>query len=189
MARGVLGAREGHVSDRRPISCASWSQATSAGHVRSSGRPYPQIRLRHSDGRTYYDCKIVQGETHKEALRCLKRRISDALFARLVAEARRAAVSASTGPGRQTGNDFCSSAAGSHPERRLFGKATPGPEPTIRPLPDPEAPGNPTAERKLAKPLDYKEDSFWRAARPTAACLPKRSRSDNRLRPTAERGA
>jgi hypothetical protein len=110
-----------------------------------------QIRFRHSDGRTYYDRKIAQGQTHKEALRCLKRRISDALFARLVAEARRAAASASTGPGGQTGNDSCSSAAGSHPERRLFGKATPGPEPTIRPLPDPEAPGNATAEKKIGK--------------------------------------
>ena len=50
-----------------------------------------QIRHAHSDGRAYYDRKIAEGKTHKEALRCLKRRISDAVFARLQADARRAA--------------------------------------------------------------------------------------------------
>ena len=32
-------------------------------------------------------------------------------------------------PGRATGNDSVASVAGSHPERRLFGQATPGPTP------------------------------------------------------------
>jgi transposase len=91
-----------------------------------------QIRFRHSEGRAYYDRKIAEGKTHKEAVRSLKRRISDAIFARLIADARRAAETAGMGPGGQPGNDSDSSAAGSHPERRLFGQATPGPEPTIR---------------------------------------------------------
>ena len=39
-----------------------------------------QIRHAHSDGRAYYERKIAEGKTHKEALRCLKRRISDAVF-------------------------------------------------------------------------------------------------------------
>lgn len=34
--------------------------------------------------------KVAEGKTHKEALRSLKRRISDALYDRLVADARRA---------------------------------------------------------------------------------------------------
>lgn len=34
-----------------------------------------QIRHAHSDGRAYYDKKIAEGKTHKEALRSLKRRI------------------------------------------------------------------------------------------------------------------
>src|SRR5215471_2340012 len=63
-----------------------------------------------------------------EALRSLKRRISDAIYARLRTDARRAASSADEGPGGQSGNDPDSSAAGSHPERRLFGQATPGPD-------------------------------------------------------------
>src|SRR5450631_4895948 len=53
-----------------------------------------QIRHRHSDGRACYDRKLAEGKTHKEALRSLKRRVSDAIFARLQADARRAA----TGP-------------------------------------------------------------------------------------------
>jgi len=93
-----------------------------------------QIRHRHSDGRVYYDKKVAEGKTHKEALRCLKRRISDAIYARVQADARRAASTpADAGPGGQAGNDSDSSAAGSHPERQLFGQATPGPGTTLRP--------------------------------------------------------
>jgi len=84
-----------------------------------------QIRHQHSDGRKYYDKKIAEGKTGKEALRCLKRRISNAIYARLRADA--SAASAATGPGGQPGNDSASSAAGSHPERQLFGPATPRP--------------------------------------------------------------
>jgi transposase len=91
-----------------------------------------QIRHRHSDGRAYYDKKRAEGKTGKEALRCLKRQISDAIFARLQADARQAAARAK-GPGGQPGNDSSSSAASSHPARQLFGPATPGPATTIRP--------------------------------------------------------
>ncbi len=99
-----------------------------------------QIRYRHSDGRAYYNRKLAEGKTRKEALRSLKRRISDAIFARLQADARRAAAAASTGgPGGQPGSDSVASAAGSHPEHRLFGQATPGPEPTLRSRRDPHS--------------------------------------------------
>ena len=83
-----------------------------------------QIRYRHSPGRAYYDKKLAEGKTPKEALRALKRQISDAIFACLQADARRAAAKS---PGGQPGNGSASSAAGSHPEHRLFGQATPGP--------------------------------------------------------------
>jgi transposase len=51
-----------------------------------------QIRYHHSPGRAYYDRKLAEGKTGKEALRSLKRQISDAIFARLQADARRAAA-------------------------------------------------------------------------------------------------
>jgi len=86
-----------------------------------------QIRYRHSEGRAYYDKKLAEGKTPKEALRALKRQVSDAVFACLKADARRAAAAAIKSPGGQPGNDSVASAAGSHPEHRLFGQATPGP--------------------------------------------------------------
>ena len=92
-----------------------------------------QVRFRHSDGRAYYDRKVKEGKTNKEALRCLKRRISNAIFARMVADAKRKAEATKAGPGGQMGNGSVSSVAGLHPECQLFGQATPRPVPTIRP--------------------------------------------------------
>jgi transposase len=51
-----------------------------------------QVSHRHSDGRAYYERKRAEGKTPKEALRSLKRRVSDAVFAQLQADARRAAA-------------------------------------------------------------------------------------------------
>jgi transposase len=109
-----------------------------------------QIRHRHSDGRAYYDKKLTEGKTHKEALRSLKRRISNAIYARLQDDARQASGNAQADSGGQPGNDSDSSAAGSHPERQLFGQATPEPatatlrRATPRRLP---TPARPTAKK------------------------------------------
>jgi len=91
-----------------------------------------QVGHRHSQGRAYYEKKLAEGKTSKEALRSLKRQVSNAIFACLQADARRAAARAED-PGGQQGNDSVASAAGSHPRHRLFGQATPGPghHPTI----------------------------------------------------------
>ena len=51
-----------------------------------------QISHHHSPGRTYYQRKLSEGKTPKEALRSLKRRLSDVIFAQLQADARRAAA-------------------------------------------------------------------------------------------------
>jgi hypothetical protein len=91
-----------------------------------------QIRYKHSEGRAYYDKKIAEGKTPKEALRALKRQISDVIYKRLKADAARAAAASTQGPGGHAGNDIVASAAGSHPERQLFGEATPGPALTLR---------------------------------------------------------
>ena len=112
-----------------------------------------QIRHKHSDGRGYYERKIPEGKTHKEALRCLKRRISDALYARLRADASK------SGPGGQPGNLSVSRAAGSHPVRQLFRPATPGPAPSLRAttaLTQAIPPGLPA--NKASEPLDNNEN-------------------------------
>jgi hypothetical protein len=47
-------------------------------------------QLRHdTQGRTYYQKKIAEGKTPKEAIRALKRRISDAVYKSLVSDTRR----------------------------------------------------------------------------------------------------
>ena len=74
-----------------------------------------QLRHKHSEGRAYYEKKLAEGKTHKEALRSLKRKISDAIFARLQADARQAAAARAKGPGGHPGNDSASSAAGCTP--------------------------------------------------------------------------
>jgi len=108
-----------------------------------------QLRHKHSQGRAYYDKKVAEGKTHKEALRSLKRRISDAIFARLQADARQAST---MGPGGQPGNGSDSSAASSHPKRQLFGPATPGPGTTPRPATTASTPSPSKPPSKKTRP-------------------------------------
>ncbi len=71
-----------------------------------------QIRYTHSPGRAYFDRKIAEGKTGTETLRCLKRQHSDAVCARLAADAGRRAPADADGPGGQAGNGSASGAAG-----------------------------------------------------------------------------
>ena len=105
-----------------------------------------QIAHTHSDGHAYYQRKVKEGKTPAEARRALKRKISNAIYARLLADARRASTTTQTGPGGQPGNDSASSATGSHPERQLFGPATPRPATTLRP------PARPGRKKATARP-------------------------------------
>src|SRR5438034_1291896 len=110
-----------------------------------------QIRYQHSDGRACYDKKIAEGKTPKEALRALKRQISDAIYKHLKAGAARAAAAGAQGPGGQPGNDSVASAASSHPERQLFGQATPGPVTTLRHPADQQERASSHARKKTAR--------------------------------------
>jgi transposase len=111
-----------------------------------------QIRFRHSKGRAYYEKKLAEGKTSKEALRALKRQVSDALYQRMKADARRAAATTS-GPGGHPGNGSVASAAGLHPADRLFGQATPGPAPTLRPQPGPAKATRPGSSRRTRRSM------------------------------------
>ena len=46
-----------------------------------------QIRQCHSDGRAYFDRKVAEGKTKKEALRSLKRQVSNAIYRQLALDA------------------------------------------------------------------------------------------------------
>ena len=81
-----------------------------------------RVQIRNpSEGRDYYERKKADGKAPTEALRCVKRRLSDIVFQQMLNDAMRQQA---TSPGGQTGNDSDSSATGSHPRRRRFGQAT-----------------------------------------------------------------
>jgi transposase len=103
-----------------------------------------QIRL-DTDGRAYYRRKLAQGKTRAEAIRCLKRRISDAVYRQLLADAKAAALEAEndttnqsikqvgTGPGGHCGATHQSSAADLPPHIDTSDKPLPGPaHPTLQ---------------------------------------------------------
>jgi transposase len=48
-----------------------------------------QLRQPHSEGRAYFDRRVAEGKTNKEALRALKRKISNIVYRHLVADAAR----------------------------------------------------------------------------------------------------
>ena len=75
------------------------------------------------DGRRYYLRKIADGKTPKEARRCLKRRISDAIYHQLVADAQ----AGERGPGGQMGATTKISAADPAPTVDSSIKPQPGP--------------------------------------------------------------
>ena len=93
-----------------------------------------QMRL-NTPGRAYFMRKLAAGKTKAEAMRCLKRRISDALYRQLVADARaEQQASVETGPGGHRGASHKSSAAGSHPHTGTSDQPLPGPAPTTLPV-------------------------------------------------------
>jgi len=74
------------------------------------------------EGRDYYRRKLAEGKSVKEALRCLKRRISDQVFRALLADATRTARS----PGGHLGTTLTASVTGSHPAAGTSVKPQPG---------------------------------------------------------------
>src|SRR5690606_13731826 len=88
-----------------------------------------QIRL-DTDVRADYRRKRGEGKRPLEAIRCLKRRISDALYRQLVAGAAAVVEGKNAGPGGHCGASLLSSAAGTHPRdnrRRTLKRADPHP--------------------------------------------------------------
>ena len=81
-----------------------------------------QISKPATPGRVYYDKKLAEGKTGKEALRALKRRISDTIYRHLVG---RPAAGQEISRGHP-GTSLSLAWPASHPEHRLFSTATPG---------------------------------------------------------------
>jgi len=121
---------------------ASWTgtapvDASSGDHVRhrlSRGGNRQINRVLHimatvqlrtpTEGRAYFDRKKATGKTSMEAMRCLKRRLSDVVYRTMLSDYTASKV---TGPGGQRGNDSDSSATGSQPHTGTSDKPLPGP--------------------------------------------------------------
>jgi transposase len=103
------------------------------------------VQIRHdTEGRAYYRRKLAAGKTAMEALRCLKRRLSDVIYRQLVADARAAdqrddfgpddAGPDDAGPGGHCGATQESSAVDLPPHIDTSDQPLPGPaNPTLRP--------------------------------------------------------
>jgi hypothetical protein len=104
-----------------------------------------QIRL-DTPGRAGNRRKLAAGKTRAEARRCLKQRISDAIFRQLLIDARAdRAEHADPGPGGHRGASHQSSAAGSHPHTGTSDQRLPGPAPATLPASTPPAKAPPAA--------------------------------------------
>jgi transposase len=88
-----------------------------------------QVRMRASAGRAYYDRKIAEGKTRKEALRCLKRRLAEHLWRIMIRDEchRGRDHEETTGPGGHSGATLQSSATGPTPVASSSDKSLPGP--------------------------------------------------------------
>ncbi|WP_220794060.1 IS110 family transposase [Nocardioides pelophilus] len=92
-----------------------------------------QIRL-DTEGRAYYRRKRAAGKTHLEAMRCLKRRISDAVYRQLIADASEAAAAnviqeSEASPGGHCGATQESSAVDLPPHIDTSDQPLPDPQP------------------------------------------------------------
>ena len=122
-----------------------------------------QLRHKHSEGRAYYDKKVAEGKTRKEALRSLKRKVSDAIFARLQADARRAAAARTKGPGGQPGTALTPARPAHTPNASSSDQPLPDLTPPYGPAPQQTCPHRRSRlQRKVGQPLDpnSKEDSL-----------------------------
>jgi transposase len=121
------------------------------------------IQLRHDTaGRAYYRRKLAAGKTPMEAMRCLRRRLSDAVYRQLVADA---TGQQEASPGGHPGASLISSAAGLSPDTGTSDQPLPGPaQPTLPPpghAPQPMAPAGATPRRRARGVNVQRPTGLW----------------------------
>jgi transposase len=89
------------------------------------------VQLRNpTPGREFYRTKRAGSTPSMMAMRSLKRRLSNIVYARMLNDQQRREQNMATGPGGQRGNDSDSSATGSQPHTGTSDKPLPGPATT-----------------------------------------------------------
>jgi transposase len=104
---------------RHRLSRAGNRQINRALHIMAT----VQLRNR-TEGRAYYDRRKAAGKTSTEAMRCLKRRLSDIVYRHMLDDA---ITPTATSPGGHRGTTTDSSVTGSHPHAGSSDKSLPGP--------------------------------------------------------------
>ena len=131
------------------------------------------VQLRHDTaGRAYYRRKLAAGKTSMEAMRCLRRRLSDAVYRQLAADAR---GQEEASPGGHPGASLQSSAAGLSPDTGTSDQPLPGPAdltlPPPRSAPQPMAPAA-AATRRRARGDGVERPAGRTTLTPTSAAAP-----------------
>jgi transposase len=117
------------------------------------------VQLRNdTPGRAYYRRKLQQSKTSTEAMRALRRRLSDVACRQLVA---RTPATQKTGPGGHPGATQLSSAADLTPDIGSSDQPLPGPAPST--LPSPVSAKNPLGRGQAPHRDDAPEVSTWSA--------------------------
>jgi hypothetical protein len=91
-----------------------------------------RVRHHHSPGRACHDKKLAEGKTPKEALRALKRQVSNAIFGCLQADAHRQQTALGTREGSR-GTTLSPARPARTPDTGSSDKPLPGPATTLRP--------------------------------------------------------
>jgi hypothetical protein len=124
---GALRVLERHRAYRRllrrpdPPPALPRRQPPNQPHAAHHGRrPAAQPHRRQA----YYDRKVAAGKTSMEAMRSLKRRLSDIVYRQMLADA---AAATATGPGGHSGTTLQSSVTGLTPAAGSSDKPLPGP--------------------------------------------------------------
>ena len=96
------------------------------------------VQLRHrTAGRAYFEAKTAAEKTSMEAIRALKRRLSNLVYARMVEDQKRSQV---TDPGGHSGTTLLSSVTDLTPDIGSSDKPLPGP---VTNHPKPRVPAGP----------------------------------------------
>jgi hypothetical protein len=122
-----------------PINASSgeqhWHLLSRAGNRRLDHVLYMAgiVQIRHeTEGGAYYRRQLTEGKTPMEAMRCLRRRLSDVVYRQLVADAATASQD-EAGPGGHPGATTTSSAADLSPDIGTSDQPQPGPAPATLP--------------------------------------------------------
>src|SRR5215475_3878103 len=133
-----------------------------------------QLR-RDTPGRRYYRRRLADGKTPMEAMRCLRRRLSDVVYRQLAHDAAVRALR-EAGPGGHSGASVSSSAADLTPDIGSSDKPLPGPaQPTLPPTAaatNPSGPGAGATTRQRARGVNVERPAGRTTLTPTSAAAP-----------------